>query len=395
MNYYSHAFAHQTSQSGTTGCRVVVARSVTEMDAWAEAWSSLDRRSTAPFVFFQSQDWCRNWWRQQSLSGQEPAVFLVLEAGNLVAVLPLMQTRSAGVKVLRPLGEPHTQYSNILTETGMLPEDAVPALQNALSGSGADLLLFPYVPEGSPLRMVLPASSRASELGNVSLQYDLSAHPCADSYDKSADKKLRQLRRRADTYLSKHGPLSLKVLKPADPGYADAVRDCIAMKMVWISETARNLDGLGQKDHAAFLASLPGDDLLDGAIVFALMSGDVAIAYQTGFLQRGQYYLYTAGFDWSLRAFSPGMVLIDMTMRWLIDKGVTTFDMMGNPSGYKERLANRQTQLEGHVLPLTVKGAAYGTLWSRKLRPALRAVYHRLPVPFRQGLNRLRKPLTD
>jgi CelD/BcsL family acetyltransferase involved in cellulose biosynthesis len=395
VNYYSHAFAHEQSRSGTATWQVILVRRVAELDGWADAWRRLDRRSTASFVFFQSHDWCRQWWRQQSLPGHEPAVFLVFEEGRLIAVLPMMQTRSAGVKILRPLGEPHTQYSNLLTEEGLLPDGAASALRQAISASGADLVLLHYVPEGSPLRMVLPPSSRAAELGNVSLQYDLSAHGCADSYDKSADKKLRQLRRRADTYLSKHGPLSLKVLKPADPGYAEAVRDCIAMKMVWISETARNLDGLGQRDHAAFLASLPGGELLDGGIVFALMSGDVAIAYQTGFLQRGQYYLYTAGFDWSLRAFSPGMVLIDMTMRWLIDKGVATFDMMGNPSGYKERLANRQTQLDGHVLPLTLKGAAYGKLWSRKLRPVLRAVYHRLPVGLRHGLNRLRKPLTN
>ena len=267
------------------------------------------------------------------------------------------------------------------------------ALQQAIAGAEVDLLLFHYVPEGSPLLGVLPDRSTAPELGNVSLQYDLSAHPCAASYDKAADKKLRQLRRRADTYLSKHGPLSLRVLKPSDDGYCAAIRDCIAMKMVWISETARNLDGLGQKDHADFLSALSGTQMLEGGIVFALMSGDVAIAYQIGFLQRGQYYLYTAGFDWSLRAFSPGMVLIDMTMRWLIDHGIETFDMMGNPSGYKERLANRQTHLAGHVMPLTMVGAAYGNLWARKLRPAMRDFYHRVPVPVRRTLNRLRKPL--
>ena len=38
-------------------------------------------------------------------------------------------------------------------------------------------------------------------------------------------------------------------------------------------------------------------------------------------------------------------------------------------------------------------GAAYGNLWARKLRPAMRDFYHRVPVPVRRTLNRLRKPL--
>lgn len=393
MNYFSTGFVHEGSQSETSDCAVSLARSIADLNAVAPEWRDLDQRSTAPFVYFQSLDWCQQWWLRQSLPGQAPFVFLVREAGKLVAVLPMMLARSAGVRVLRPLGDPHTQYSNLLTETGHLSEPAALALQQAIASADVDLLLFHYVPEGSPLLGVLPDRSTAPELGNVSLQYDLSAHPCAASYDKAADKKLRQLRRRADTYLSKHGPLSLRVLKPSDEGYCAAIRDCITMKMVWISETARNLDGLGQRDHADFLSALSGTQMLEGGIVFALMSGDVAIAYQIGFLQRGQYYLYTAGFDWSLRAFSPGMVLIDMTMRWLIDHGIETFDMMGNPSGYKERLANRQTHLAGHVMPLTMVGAAYGNLWARKLRPAMRDFYHRVPVPVRRTLNRLRKPL--
>jgi CelD/BcsL family acetyltransferase involved in cellulose biosynthesis len=373
---------------------VTLVRSVAELNDWAAAWRELNHKATAPFVYFQSHDWCLQWWIRQALPGQTLAIFMVCEAGELVAVLPMMQETRAGVTLLRPLGEPHTQYSNLLTATGTLSTEAEAALQKALHSCGGDLLLFHYVPEGSPLKSVLGETSQAPELSNVSLQYDLAAHASAEAYDKAADKKLRQLRRRADTYLSKHGPLSLKVLKPSDVGYDDAIRDCIAMKMVWISETARNLDGLGQKNHAEFLSALPGEELLQGGIVFALVSGDVPVAYQIGFLQRGQYYLYTAGFDWSLRAFSPGMVLIDMTMRWLIDRRATTFDMMGNPSGYKERLSNQQTKLGGHVLPLTFRGSVFGNLWTRKLRPAVRGVYHRIPVPLRRAVNRLRNPLS-
>ncbi len=391
MNYFSTGFSESQSRFETRH-RVLVLGNLDDMDRWADAWRDLDRRATSDLVFFQSFDWCRQWWALQARPGQHLAVHLVLQGNDLVAVLPLMKVRSrVGITVLRPLGEPHTQYANLLTPCGGLSGDAAEALGKALAGSGADLMQFNSVPCSSPLRSLLGEDSSVVELLNTSLQYDLSVHHSAAAYDASADKKQRQLRRRAETYLGKHGPLNLHVLKPGDRDYVAAVARCIDLKMVWISETARNHEGLGQPGHREFLASLPGPDLLEGAIVFALRSGETAIAYQMGFLVRGHYYLYTASFDWEMRAWSPGLVLIDMTMRWLIAHGAKTFDLMGNPSSYKERLANRQLELSGHTVALTAFGSLYGTLWTRLTRPLLRQIYHKTPTSLRRGINHLRQ----
>ncbi len=391
MNYISplpHGFS---SHSETDELSVLVMETVADMERWSGVWMKLDQQTQSKHVYFQSYQWCRNWWVHHAKPKQDMLIFMLLHNGMPVAVLPMMrETSRLGLKVFRSLGEPHTQYSNILTARDQLSPAGSKLLLQALRAAGADILHFNYVPHGSPLLALLGETSLAPELENQSLQYDLTTFATAAAYDLHADKKLRQLRRRADTYLSKHGPLTLQVLKPSDSGYRDAIADCIAMKKVWINQTARNMEGLGQEQHAAFLASLPGDTLDDGAIVFALLSGSTAVAYQVGFLQHGHYYLYTAGFDWMLRAWSPGAVLIDMTLKWLIDKGIATFDMMGNPSGYKARLANKNVRLSGHVTTFSLRGTLHARLWVRLTRPVVRRFYLAAPTAVRRLLNCLR-----
>ena len=302
-----------------------------------------------------------------------------------------MQLRIFGlVKVLFPLGEPHTQYAGLLVRAGPVDQDAMQMLRKALTElAGIDLMVVRYVPQGSPLAMLLGNVSEVATLQNQAAQLDLSIFSDATGFVSSMTARRRQAKRRAVAALIDEGELQLKVLWPADPDFAVAVRQGLKWKENWIGQTGRLSSGFTFAKHDEFLASIPGDPEHGGAVVFALYAGARPIAYQIGFINKQQYHLYTASFDWGLRRWSLGTVLIDLTIGWLISNGINNFDLMGNPAPYKENWTNQPLQLSGHIISLSRLGALHGELWSKRLRPLVKAAYYMIPQSIRCRLARI------
>ncbi len=379
-------------QIGTSELCVRTLVSIGDMANAADMWRALDHTTTASNCFFQSYDWCINWLQHHGGESHQPVILMVTQGDQALAVLPLMRMKAWGpIHVLRPLGEPHTQYAGVLTPSGSIPSAAVELLRRTLLElTDVDSIVVQYLPRGSPLRLVLGPESEVQTLANAASQFDLSVFANAMDFTASMTARRRQAKRRAVAALQEEGDLQLKVIWPDQPAFAVAVGQCLHWKNEWIAQTGRMNSGLGVKGHEAFLASIPGSKDNGGAVIFALCAGARPIAYQLGFLYRKQYHLYTASFDWSLRRWSLGTVLIDMTINWLISHDVKIFDLMGNPAPYKENWTNQPLQLSGHIINLSTRGKIYSTLWSKTLRPVLKTVYFQLPQALRTQFASLR-----
>lgn len=378
---------HVLNQSGTDGLAAVCLHSLEDISARATAWLRLDAASQAGHCYFQSHDWCRAWLEQHGDEGCTPFVIMLLRGNEAVAVLPLMRCTEFGiVRVLRPLGDPHTQYGNVLTQAGTLTACETALLRHTLQSEGrADSIIINYIPEGSPLADVLGPETRARELDNAAAQLDLSAPRVSGDQLAGLSKNQRRARRKSQAILGELGPLRLDVLRPGDSGYVSAIHHCVALKKNWIKHTGRIGSGLDYEGHAEFLARLPASTSRDGGIVFALKAGEATVAYEIGFLQRGHYYSYLGAFVWGLRHASPGTLQIEMTLDWLAANGAKTFDLLGNPVEYKALWSNREVALSCHVCDLSALGRLYSRLWVRSARPMLKAAYHRLPTSVRRA----------
>jgi CelD/BcsL family acetyltransferase involved in cellulose biosynthesis len=105
--------------------------SLAGIDALRDEWLSLERRHRGELAYFQTFDWCRNWVAciATSLPGITPRIICIWKASRLIALIPAMVSRVAGgVRVLKALGEPHTQYAGMLTDpAGFCPESGAVA----------------------------------------------------------------------------------------------------------------------------------------------------------------------------------------------------------------------------------------------------------------------------
>ncbi len=383
--------AAYSGQTGANLLRVHALVSIQDIVNAEDLWRDLEESSTAPNCFFQSYAWCKSWAEHHGDERHQPVILMLTRNTKAIAILPLMQVMvRGGIKVMRALGEPHTQYTNLLTQNGSLDDAATDVLREALhSWPNIDAIFVQYVPELSPLQKVFGKLSEIPTLRNEASQYELKTFSSVEAFTKSLPVRRRQAQRRAASALQGDGPLLLEVIWPDDAKFTGALSQCLRWKDEWISNTGRMNAGINDKSHNVFLASIQSAAHKDGSVIFALKAGERPVAYQLGFIHHGHYHLYTASFEWRLRRWSLGTVLIDMTIGWLIENKIKIFDLMGNPAPYKGNWSNHSLILSAFMTSKTWRGKLYAHLWVKLLRPRLKNIYHHLPQAIRVQMLRL------
>jgi CelD/BcsL family acetyltransferase involved in cellulose biosynthesis len=354
----------------------------------AAEWRALERRCGDRLTYFQSFDWCRGW--VAAFAGPGSAFRFRIEtvwlSGRLVAVWPLMVQTVGGVRVLENLGAPHSQYCNLLCDDAHLADAVTRELLARIKAAPeCDVAVFNPVPHQSTLASLLKAQSPIRGYGGSSAVLDLSTFANSDAYRSEGGKLKKRNRNRRRNHLARLGELHFEVIWPADPRFADHVRECAAMKRDWLRQTGRASSGFSFDGFEDFLAGLAGNSAsLSGACLSILRAGEKTVAIELGFVRSGHYYAYLGGFDWNLRHLSPGKVQMEMTVCWLIDNGVTTYDLLGGEGEYKQSWANQAVALDGYSLPFSWKGRIYADAWLPVIRPLAKRIYLAIPEGMRR-----------
>ncbi|SOC35448.1 CelD/BcsL family acetyltransferase involved in cellulose biosynthesis [Rhizobium subbaraonis] len=349
------------------------------MEAIADDWRALEQRCEGGLSFFQSYMWCHNWAAHftGAAGGPRPFVATVWCGGRLVALWPLMQSGVRGALFrMEALGGTHTQYSNIIIDPDFadLAEPIADKLLAALFDAGDfDVALFEGVPDGSALATMMARANSGVTIRNAASLLDLTGFVSADAYVAGLGKLQRRNRNRRRNHLARHGALQFSVLWPDEPAFAPTLYQALQMKRRWLTETGRLGLGLSQPGFGDFLTGLEGDrDSLSGACLSVLKTGERIAAVELGFLHGGHYYCYMGAFDWDLCEASPGKVQMEMTVCWLIDNGIETYDLLANPAGYKESWSNRTVGLSTYTITPSWRGRFYARGWVATARPALK-----------------------
>lgn len=364
-----------------------------EIDAVAEAWRDLEHKCADPLAYFQSHDWCRKWAAQFATDGKTiPHIQTLWRGETLLAVWPLMVVEAAGIRRLETLGVPHSQYCGMLVREGQVRRDELARLlDDTVAQSGCDVAVLRTVPEAGWLAEAAGGLPMVADTDNVASMLDLSAFSSSDDYVAQLGKLQKRNRNRRRNHLARRGELDFSVIWPGHPDFAPLVRRAAAMKREWLAETGRFSAGFSMTGYEDFLSTLGGDaESMAGAVLFVLRAGDDVVALELGFLRQGHYYAYIGGFDWSLRALSPGKVQMEMTVCWLIDNGVTTYDLLANPADYKASWSSRSISVGAHARALTWKGKLYVSTWLPTVRPALKKLSGRLPDLMQKAMMMLR-----
>ncbi len=361
---------------------------LSEIESIAAEWRALEVRCADRLTYFQSFDWCYRW--VAAFADDSAALRFRIETlwqdDLLVAVWPLMVQTVGGIRVLQNLGAPHSQYCNLLCDDALLADAITHALLSRIEAEpDCDVAVFHPVPQRSKLAQLLRARPTIRGYNGNSALLDLTAFADAESYRTEGGKLKKRNRNRRRNHLARIGDLRFEMIWPSDPRFATLVRQCAAMKRQWLSETGRLSRGFSFQGFEDFLATLSGDpENQSGACLSVLSAGDAVVATELGFLQNGHYYSYIGSFDWNLRHLSPGKVQMEMTVCWLIDQGVTTYDLLGGEGDYKGSWTDRTIELDGYSLCFSWKGRFYAKAWLPHIRPLAKKLYTWAPDGLRR-----------
>jgi CelD/BcsL family acetyltransferase involved in cellulose biosynthesis len=358
------------------------------MEAIADRWRALETRAGTPLSFFQTYDWCHAW--VETFAGPESgkAVFIqtAWRGKDMVAVWPLMIFTRTGLRRVATLGDPYSQYSNIVFDPTQITENELEGfITKALVAADVDVAAFDAVPARSALARQLgvhPGSVTGQN--NESLILDLTPWPSSSTYAASLTRDQKRGRERKRKHLARHGDLSFEIVWPDNPEYGPLVRRAIEMKREWLKATGRfNVGMMAGSEN--FLSRLSGsEEHRSGAVMSVLRVGGQVVAIEIGFLQNKHYYGHIGSFDWDFAAFSPGKIQIEMTIHWLIDQGIARYDFLANATDYKRSWSNLSEPLKSFAVPFSFKGRIYAEAWLPSIKPAIKRAYYAMPAGIRR-----------
>ena len=370
-----------------------VVRERAAFDALEAEWNDLFRRASRSAQLFQTFNW--NWhWANHYLPampsdrrGPSLAVVTVRRDGRLVMLWPLVLERVAGLEVLGWMGEPASQYGDVLAED--LP-DGLQLMRQVwrfiTTRLGADAISLRKVRADATIAPLLRELGVQQTAAAEAPYLDLASAPDFARYELRYTAKARKNRRRLTRRLAEQGPFALERHTGGAEARA-AAPQAIALKREWIKHTGRVSTALADQRFAAFFADVAeGRIRLAGCGVTVLKSkgepAGIAIDITCGTRRAAHIIVH----DPRLDSFSPGTLLLEAWIKGASADGIAIFDLLAPAYAYKLDWADGTVAVGDFAQGLTLAGRAYVHLYLGFARRTAKAAAEALP----HALSRLR-----
>jgi CelD/BcsL family acetyltransferase involved in cellulose biosynthesis len=355
------------------------------LDALEPEWNDLFRRAGRDTQLFQTFNW--NWhWANHYLTAtpglgrrRSLAIVTVRRSGRLVMLWPLIAERIAGLEVLRWMGEPVSQYGDVLAEatpdTGQLMRQAWHFIVTRV---GADALFLRKVRADATIAPLLRALGARRTAVAAAPYLDLASAPDFAAYEQRYSAKARKNRRRLMRRLEERGAVAIE--RHAGGAHARAAAlEAIALKRAWLEATCRVSPALADPRFAAFFAdAAEGRGRPSGCAVTMLKSNGetagIAIDVTCGARRAAHVIVH----DPSLDPFSPGTLLLQEWIRRASADRIATFDLLAPAYAYKSDWADATVAVEDFALGLTLPGRAWVHVYLGAARERLKAAVEAL-----------------
>ncbi|WP_232627978.1 GNAT family N-acetyltransferase [Methylobacterium sp. Leaf118] len=290
-----------------------------------------------------------------------PLILEIRRAGDAVMLLPLVQRRHRGVRIVEALDLGVCDYAAPLLAPGFAPGagEAAAIWRVVLRAlPPCDLLRLARIPEAlgpvaNPLALLPEARPIALTASGVALEGDpdtLLKRVCSASFHRDLQRRAKRLDGRATVRL---------VVAEGEAEIAELFETLAAQRRERFREIGRH-EPLDLPGTAAFYRAAALSGAETGSVrVFGLKADDAWIATAYGLVHGGAFHgtiLAMAGEPW--RTFAPGLLIAARIMVWARAQGLTYFDFTVGAQTYKNGFRPEARALLGLAVPLTLRGRA-------------------------------------
>ena len=355
-------------------------------DSLETEWNQLFEASAQPSQMFLSFNWLWHWCNHY-LAGQSLSILTGRRDGRLVMIWPLVKWRVHGLSVLSFMGEPMSQYGDVLVEAAPDTPDCMRMAWAFLkSRSGADFVRLGKVRTDSAIAsLLMEAGGRITDT-QVAPYLDLSNANGYAEYEKRYSGSSRKKRRNLIRRLADLGPLTVKEVT-GGPEARTLVEFAIPLKRKWL--VSRGLVSRAYSDDritrffgdVAEAAHKPA-----GCLVTVIRSAGRPAAVTIALLHKDGLGLHILVHDPDFDKLSAGTLLIEHNIRSAADRGLGCYDFLAPGDAYKLGWADASVEVNDWVLALSLAGRAYTRLYLAGMRECVKAAVAALPSPLRRML---------
>jgi CelD/BcsL family acetyltransferase involved in cellulose biosynthesis len=342
-------------------------------------WRDLEEHSSDA-TFFQSAAWCQAWVEAAAAAGvpETPRIATIWRGQRLVLLWPLTVRRLSVFRILHSLGEPATQYGDVLIDRR---ED-----RHALLGMAWEMIRSWSGIDAVELRRVREGTAIASHLARYRVEGSRASAPILDfrsldaaSADGQRTSRTRQALRRHERLLGEYGPVSFGlILQPEEQ--CRLLEHAFLLKRAWQKEKGSVSTGYA---HGASLDCLLRLARQGDLLAACLRAGDEIAAVEIGVQNRRSYLSLVQSYDLRFSRHAPGRLLFWHLLEQCPELSIDVFDFLAPATRHKLEWANSEAPIADYLVPITPRGHLAAAYLGR-IRPLLRECYRRLPPALRQ-----------
>ena len=354
-------------------------------------WNALFARAGRSAQVFQGFNW--NWhWANHFLIETRGRMNLAVATGRrdgrLVMVWPLVMEKTSVLRVLAWMGEPVSQYGDVLMD-----EDTCGQTELAAAWAFIVAGLKPDLARLNKTRADSVIAPLLANLGAISTQeleapyLDLTSAPTFAAYEERYSSKDRKNRKRLARRLEEHGAVSYMAFGEGWDA-ARITRSAIELKRVWLRDKGLVSPALADARTLAFFGAAAADLSRPAQIrVAALMCGGNIAAVEIAFKCRDRMVIHIMAYDRAFEKAAAGILLLERMIATSLEGGVGVYDLMAPGDGYKKEWADGAVRVNDFAVPLTVKGRIFAHGYLAFARPRLKAAVARIPLSTRRALS--------
>jgi O-antigen/teichoic acid export membrane protein/CelD/BcsL family acetyltransferase involved in cellulose biosynthesis len=295
---------------------------------------------------FTDFDLLMEWWRTLGKPNRCCLrIACAWEDNRLVGILPLATRKKKFLRMLEWAGTEVLDYPDILVEE----ERYVAPLWEAIRRAGRyDFALIKDVRSDAVTHSHLDRSMNV--LPAERSFYLTCAWPSGAAWVNSLSRKLRGGIRRKRQKLEHNGRVQYQVYKPENGPVPQKIIDAmIAQKLAWHHAQSDGgvFDFAGTPDFMRGLVKLHA---ARGSLFLAwLEQREEIIACHMGFIRQGTVSLYLTSYKDTFASASPGNMIMQDSISWAIDNGITEFSFLRGGESYKLKFANNSRSLAKYI----------------------------------------------
>ena len=379
------------SQSGTEP-RTLKLSFVSEraaFDALEAEWNALFERTATSKQLFQSFNWLWHWCNhyQDEAAVTKLAILTGRIDGRLVMVWPLVRETASGITELTWMGDPLSQYGDVLAECG---EDANRFLAEAWefirSNAGADVVRLRKVRADARIAPLL-ASLNGLVTERLEAPFlDLASASNFAEYEKRYSGGTRRNRKRLFRRLDEQGAITMEEYEGGSK-VRELVETAVALKRRWLRSR-----GLVSKAYADdriigfFSDAAASVERSTGCRVAVLSTAGRPVAIEVALKCKDRVALHIVVFDLDFEKSGAGVLLLEQSIRNAANTGTACYDLLAPGDSYKMDWADGTVGVEDWALPLSLKGRIYSRVYLGFVRERLKAAHAALPDSMRRAI---------